>query len=196
MIFGIGCPHSLEMELDVHFKTFQKWMSDILDVTFQKWMSDISKMDVTFQKWMSYISRVKNGCHTFWMSHFENGCQTFQKMDVRQKWMSDKNGCQTFKNGCQTFKNGQKWMSDIHKWNHWLCKFSPLPFLCCTTFTLEVLREPIVNQLCDDVPTLKSHRVCLDSLRVVSPGEHRLQSLDNVTVYRFIAVYCNPHEPS
>ena len=53
MIFGIGCPHSLEMELDVQFKTFQKWMSDILDVTFQKWMSDISKMDVTFQKWMS-----------------------------------------------------------------------------------------------------------------------------------------------
>ena len=24
MIFGIGCPHSFEMELDVHFKTFQK----------------------------------------------------------------------------------------------------------------------------------------------------------------------------
>jgi hypothetical protein len=30
--------------------------------------------------------------------------------------------------------------------------------------------EPIVSQLCDDVPTLKSHRVYLDSLRVVSPG--------------------------
>jgi hypothetical protein len=33
--------------------------------------------------------------------------------------------------------------------------------------------RPIVNQLCDDVPTLGSHRVCLDSLRVVSPGEQR-----------------------
>ena len=59
MNFGIGCPHSLEMELDVQFKPFQKWMSDILDVTFRQWMSAISKMDVTFQ----------NGCH----------CDTFQK---------------------------------------------------------------------------------------------------------------------
>jgi hypothetical protein len=24
--------------------------------------------------------------------------------------------------------------------NHWLCKFSPLPFSCCTAFALEVLR--------------------------------------------------------
>ena len=32
---------------------------------------------------------------------------------------------------------------------------------------------PIVDQLYCDVPTLKSHRVCLDSLRVVSPGERR-----------------------
>ena len=72
MIFGIECPHSLEMDLDVHFKTFQKWMSDILHVTFRKWMSDISKMDVR-QKWMSD----KNGCQTFqkWMSE----CQTFQR---------------------------------------------------------------------------------------------------------------------
>ena len=100
MIFGIGCPHSLEMELDVQFKTFQKWMSDILDVTFRKWMSAISKMDVTHFKnechtfWMSHV---ENGCQTFWMSHFENGCQTFQK------WMSESH----FKNGCQTF---QKWI--------------------------------------------------------------------------------------
>ena len=30
--------------------------------------------------------------------------------------------------------------------------------------------------LCDDVPTLGSHRVCLDSLRVVSPGVQRRKS--------------------
>jgi hypothetical protein len=32
---------------------------------------------------------------------------------------------------------------------------------------------PIVDQLYDDVPTLKSIAVCLNSLRVVSPGDRR-----------------------
>ena len=27
--------------------------------------------------------------------------------------------------------------------NHWPCKFSPLPFLCCTAFALEVLRADL-----------------------------------------------------
>ena len=117
--FGIGCPHSLEMELDVQFKTFQKWMSDILGVTLRKWMSAISKMDVTFQKWMSHISKMDVrhfgclmskmdvrhfGCHIWTMDvrHFKNGCH-ISKMDVKHF----KNGCQTFwmshvENGCQT----------------------------------------------------------------------------------------------
>ena len=34
--------------------------------------------------------------------------------------------------------------------NHWPCKFSPLPFLCCTAFALEVLRA----DLCVDPATL------------------------------------------
>ena len=29
--------------------------------------------------------------------------------------------------------------------NHWLCKFSPLPFSCCTAFALEVLRVDVVD---------------------------------------------------
>ena len=33
--------------------------------------------------------------------------------------------------------------------------------------------RPIVDQLYDDVPTLKSTSVCLNSLRVVSPGDRR-----------------------
>jgi hypothetical protein len=58
--FKNGCQTFQKQMSDILDVACRKWMSDILDVTFRKWMSNISKMDVrvTFQKWMSDISKM------------------------------------------------------------------------------------------------------------------------------------------
>ena len=50
------------------------------------------------------------------------------------------------------------------------------PPLSVKYFTPQLPSRPIVDQLYDNVPTLKSTSVCLNSLRVVSPGVQRRKS--------------------